>query len=46
MYIRKQEYYSERIVYRYLSKNDLRLDLLQRIREMALAKKPVTHGGF
>ena len=39
MYIRKQEYYSERKVYRYLSKNDLRLDLLPRIREMAVAKK-------
>ena len=39
MYIRKQEYYSERKVYRYLSKDDLRLDLLQRIREMAAAKK-------
>lgn len=39
MYIRKQEYYSERKVYRYLSKADLRLDLLQRIREMAVAKK-------
>lgn len=39
MYIRKQEYYSERKVYRYLTKADLRLDLLQRIREMAVAKK-------
>jgi ATP-dependent DNA helicase RecG len=39
MYIRKQEYYSERKVYRYLSKDDLRLDLLPRIREMAVAKK-------
>ena len=39
MYIRKQEYYSERKVYRYLAKGDLRLDLLQRIREMAVAKK-------
>ncbi|MEE1274640.1 MAG: putative DNA binding domain-containing protein [Olegusella sp.] len=39
MYIRKQEYYSERKVYRYLTKDDLRLDLLPRIREMAVAKK-------
>lgn len=39
MYIRKQEYYSERKVYRYLSKSDLRLDLLRRIREMAVIKK-------
>lgn len=39
LYIRKQEHYSERKVYRYLSKEDLRLDLLPRIREMALAKK-------
>lgn len=39
LYIRKQEYYSERKVYRYLTKGDLRLDLLQRIREMSVAKK-------
>ncbi len=39
MYIRKQDYYSERKVYRYLAKDDLRLDLLQRIRDMAAAKK-------
>ena len=39
MYIRKQEHYSERKVYRHLSKADLRLDLLPRIREMAVAKK-------
>lgn len=39
MYIRKQEYYSERKVYRYLRKNDLRLDLLPRVREMAVAKR-------
>ena len=39
MYIRKQEYYSERKVYRYLAKADLRLDLVQHIREMAVAKR-------
>ncbi len=39
MYIRKQEYYSERKVYRYLTKDDLRIDLLPRMREMALAKR-------
>ena len=39
MYARKQGYYSERKVYRYLEKGDLRLDLLQRVRDMATAKK-------
>ena len=39
MYIRKQEYYSERKVYKYLEKSDLRLDLLPRIRRMAVAKR-------
>lgn len=39
MYIRKQEYYSERKVFPYLSKSDLRLDLLQRVRQMALVKR-------
>lgn len=39
MYIRKQEYYSERKVYRYLEIGDLRLDLLPRVREMALARR-------
>lgn len=39
MYIRKQEYYSERKVFPYLSKSDLRIDLLQRVRQMALAKR-------
>jgi len=39
MYVRKQEYYSEQKVYRYLEKDDLRLDLLPRVRDMALAKK-------
>lgn len=39
LYIRKQEYYSERKVYRYLKKEDLRLDLLPAIREMAQARR-------
>lgn len=39
MYIRKQEYYSERKVYRYLSQDDLRLDLLPRVRELAVQKR-------
>lgn len=39
LYIRKQEYYSERKVYRHLAKSDLRLDLLPRVRRMALAKR-------
>lgn len=39
MYIRKQEYYSERKVFRYLEISDLRLDLLPRIRQMALARR-------
>lgn len=39
IYIRKQEYYSERKVYRYLQKDDLRLDLLPRVRQMASAKR-------
>ena len=39
LYIRKQEYYSERKVYRYLKKEDLRLDLLPRVRSMARAKR-------
>ena len=46
MYLRKQAFYSERKVYRYLSKDDLRLDLLQRIREMAVAKKANHPWGF
>lgn len=39
MYIRKQEYYSERKVYRHLLPSDLRLDLLPRVRTMATAKR-------
>lgn len=39
MYIRKQEYYSERKVYPYLGINDLKLDLLVRARKLALAKR-------
>lgn len=39
LYIRKQEYYSERKVYRFLQKTDLRLDLLPRLRAMAAAKR-------
>ena len=39
MYIRKQEYYSERKVYPYLGLSDLRLDLLVRVRKMAAAKR-------
>lgn len=39
MYIRKHDYYSERKVYPYLVKDDLRLDLLQRVREMAVARR-------
>lgn len=39
LYIRKQEYYSERKVYRFLQKEDLRLDLLPRVRTMASMKR-------
>lgn len=39
MYIRKQDYYSERRVYPYLELSDLRLDLLPRVRKMAAAKR-------
>lgn len=39
MYIRKQDYYSERKVYPYLEMSDLRLDLLPRVRKMAVAKR-------
>lgn len=39
MYIRKQDYYSERRVYPYLNLGDLRLDLLARVRNMAVAKR-------
>lgn len=39
LYIRKQEYYAERKVYRYLTESDLRLDLLPRVRAMAGAKR-------
>lgn len=39
IYIRKQEYYSERKVYPYLGISDLRLDLLARVRKMAAAKR-------
>lgn len=39
MYIRKQEYYSERKVYPFLDFGDLRIDLLGRVRKMALARR-------
>lgn len=39
MYIRKQDYYTERRVYPYLELSDLRLDLLERARKMATAKR-------
>lgn len=39
IYARKQGHYSERKVFRYLGKSDLRLDLLPRVREMARAKR-------
>lgn len=39
MYIRKQDHYSERRVYPYLELSDLRLDLLPRVRKMAVAKR-------
>ena len=39
MYIRKQEYYSEQKIFPFLSEEDLRLDLIPRIRQMALAKR-------
>ncbi len=39
MYIRKQEYYSERRVYPYLELSDLRLDLLTRVRKLAATKR-------
>ena len=39
MYIRKQDYYTERRVYPYLELGDLRLDLLERVRKMATARR-------
>lgn len=39
MYARKQDYYSERKIFRYLNKSDLRLELLDRFRNMAVKKR-------
>lgn len=39
MYVRKQGFYSERKVFPYLEKSDLKLDLLKRARTMAAAKR-------
>ena len=39
MYIRKQEYYTERKIYPYLRIEDLRTDLLGRVRKMAAARR-------
>lgn len=39
MYIRKQEFYSERKVFPFLRIDDLRSDLIERARQMAIAKR-------
>lgn len=43
MYLRKQNIYTERKIYPYLTLEDLRLDLLQRIRVMATNNIPGNH---
>lgn len=40
LYTRKRNHYSERKVYRFLSKEDLRADLIDRVRKMALLRAP------
>lgn len=40
LYMRKRNHYSERKVYRFLSKDDLRADLIDRVRKMALLRAP------
>ncbi len=40
LYLRKQNTFSERRIYRYVGMEDLRPDLLTRMRQMALARKP------
>ena len=40
MYIRKQSYYSERKIFRYLRLSDLRGDLIERARKMAVLRSP------
>lgn len=40
LYMRKRNHYSERKVYQYLSKADLRADLIDRVRKMALLRVP------
>lgn len=40
LYMRKRNHYSERKVYRFLSKDDLRIDLIDRVRKMALLRTP------
>ncbi len=40
MYIRKQSYYSERKIFRYLKLSDLRGDLIERARKMAVLRSP------
>ncbi|MBT1173959.1 putative DNA binding domain-containing protein [Bifidobacterium sp. LC6] len=39
MYIRKQNYYSERRIFRYITPFDLRADLIARMRDMAVAQR-------
>ncbi|PJM78262.1 RNA-binding domain-containing protein [Bifidobacterium scaligerum] len=39
MYIRKQNYYSERRIFRYVTPFDLRADLIARMRNMAVAQR-------
>lgn len=40
LYLRKQNTFSERRIYRYVGMEDLRPDLLARMRQMAVARKP------
>lgn len=44
MYIRKQSIFTEKRIFQYVSINDLRLDLLPRIRKMATNNIEGTHG--
>ena len=40
MYMRKQNAYSERRIYPYITKDDLRLDVLDRVRDLIAARNP------
>lgn len=40
MYLRKQSTFSERRIYRYVGMGDLRPDLVARVRQMAVDRKP------